>query len=248
MKNIHVSLISALLFSLMLFVGACTEEFEEFEVSDGFSYFPVDSGHWVIYQVDSINYSTFLEGGVDTISAEVMELLSTPFIDNEGRSAITMERRIRHSDTVAWENIIPTIWYVVRDSSRAERVEGELRFMNLVFPIVEGISWSGNAYINTSSSTTNQFQDWNYTYTQVNTPASFGGFNFNETCTILQNDYEDLVNKVYSIETYAKEVGLVYKEQWILELGGNDITDPTPWPNRAERGHVVTIEVIDYAQ
>ncbi len=239
--------IVACLFLLSIFIyTGCTDETEDIHLEYGYEYFPMDSGHWVIYQVDSILYSTFLSGGVDTVQLQIKEVFAQPFIDNEGREAITIERYARYSDTIAWDKIIPTVWYAAKDSTKAERKEGELRFMNMVFPVLEGAKWNGNSYINTNQEATSVFANWQYQYELVNTPLTINGQSFDNTATVLQNDYEDLVNKIYSREVYAEGVGMIEKERWLLQLGSNDITSPLPWPQRAQRGSLVKMRVIDY--
>lgn len=247
MKNCFFIAALLLVINLMSWTG-CTEETEILNIDYGYNYFPTDSGHWITYEVDSVIYSTFLTQGVDTVHAEVREQFSTPFIDNEGREAITIERYTRYTDTLAWDKITPTVWYAVKDSQQAERMEGELRFINMVFPVTEGVKWYGNAQINTNQDNTANYANWHYQYQEVGTPLTLNGFTFPETTTILQNDYEDLVTKIYSREVYAENVGLVEKVRWILQLGSNDITSPLPWPQRAQRGFIVTMRLTDYKQ
>ncbi|QQS29034.1 MAG: hypothetical protein IPM47_19710 [Sphingobacteriales bacterium] len=238
-------LICIIVIALFSYTG-CTEETETYDLKYGYEYFPIDSGHWVIYQVDSILYSTFLSQGVDTIQLQIKEVFAQPFTDNESRPAITIERYARYSDTIAWDKIIPTVWYAVKDSTKAERKEGELRFLNMVFPVQDGVKWWGNSYINTNQETTAVYANWHYQYEQMNTQHSINGLTFENTVTVLQHDYEDLVNKVYSREVYAEGVGMIEKERWLLQLGSNDITSPLPWPQRAQRGSLVKMRVIDY--
>ncbi|OWY24180.1 hypothetical protein C7N43_05505 [Sphingobacteriales bacterium UPWRP_1] len=247
MRFSFVMLIAALFTGLTVWSG-CSSETEDLNLDYGYAYFPIDSGYWITYEVDSVLYSTFLTQGVDTVHAEVKELFSTPFTDNEGRQAITIERYTRYSDTIAWENIIPTVWYAVKDSQQAERMEGELRFQNMVFPVLDGLKWYGNAHINTNQDNTTNYAGWQYQYQQTGTPQTVNGFTFNQTTTVLQNDYEDLVTKIYSREVYARNVGMIEKERWILQLGSNDITSPLPWPQRAQRGFIVTMRITGYKQ
>ncbi|HRK27500.1 MAG TPA: hypothetical protein PK239_09450 [Chitinophagales bacterium] len=248
MKNFFVFFAAFTLFAATLLLSGCTEETEDITLEYGYAYFPIDSGHWIIYAVDSVIYSTFLSGGVDTVSLQIKEVFTNPFTDNEGRPAITIERYARYADTIAWDKLIPTVWYAAKNNQKAERKEGELRYLNMVFPALQGTKWMGNAYINTNQDATAVFANWQYTYTEVDVPKTMGTLSFSQTATIVQNDYEDLVNKIYSREVYAKNVGMIEKERWLLQLGTNDITSPLPWPQRAQRGTLVKMRVIDYKQ
>lgn len=238
---------------LATFTFGCGNEVEEPTLDFGYEYFPTDSAFWAVYQVDSVIYSSFVSGNVDTISVQLREEYAGTFTDNEGRTARIINRYIRYDNNIPWENINPVVWYMVLDKNKrqAERMEGELRFMKMVFPVTEGKTWLGNSHfyrfiydgISLPSCGGNE---WEHIYQDVGQPYELGSLNFNETATILQEDCDDSINKVYSEEVYAKGVGMVYKEQWVLNTG--DSTNPEPWPNRAELGHIAVIKMIDYKQ
>lgn len=237
-----------LLTAVLIYIG-CSEEIEELNLEEGYTYMPMEKGFWVTYQVDSIVYSSFLSGGKDTLTRQVQEVLGDTFIDNEGRTAMTIERYVRTNDTIPWSAITPIIWYQVIDSvqEQGERMEGALRFINLVFPMLPDRKWQGNAYLNTQNEL-GVFGGWQFKYTAVNEPATINNLDFAETTTILQNDYEDKVQKLYSQEVYAKGIGLISKEQWILNLASNSIEDPADWPERAGSGYIIIAKILDYKQ
>ncbi len=240
-KYFRLPLMAVILFCFL----SCGEETEELNLIAGYDYFPMTTGHWIEYQVDSVIYSNFLEGGKEERSVQLREVLGETFTDNENRTAITIERYVRMNENVDWEDIVPEIWYQVLTDEQAERMEGERRFMPLIFPMVEGRKWSGNRYLNTSASELAAFADWQYTYTEVEQPKTVNGLQFSATTTIMQNDYSsNQIDKICSTETYAKGVGLVYKEQSILKA--NDSATPEPWPDRADSGFTVVIKVLDY--
>ncbi|HRI29187.1 MAG TPA: hypothetical protein PK715_14105, partial [Chitinophagales bacterium] len=60
MKNFFVFFAAFTLFAATLLLSGCTEETEDITLEYGYAYFPIDSGHWIIYAVDSVIYSTFL--------------------------------------------------------------------------------------------------------------------------------------------------------------------------------------------
>lgn len=250
MKYQHLTYYFFLLFSCAF--GGCEEQIEEPTAIDGKSYFPMETNHWVTYQVDSTIYSPFLATGSETQSWEVKEVLGKPFIDNEGRDAITILRYARKDTNVSWDDVSPTLWYGVRSEERAERVEGDRRFMKLVFPISSFRNWNGNVYLNAANEDNTwaqyyrygAYNDWNYSYSQIETPFEINGFNFENTITVAQQDKENLIEKVFATEVYAPNVGLVYREEWILKT--DDSTQDGNWPERATQGHVVKMKVIDY--
>jgi len=225
---------------------ACEADIEPSDVDFGYDYFPMTPDRWIEYDVDSVMYSDFLTGGIDTLSYQVREEYSEPFEDIEGRDAITVKRYVRSDESTSWQNITPTVWYAVRDSQQVEWVAGSLRFIKLVFPIQANAKWAGNAYLNTDLDDLEDYENWQYTYNQVGESQMINSMSFDETTTVLQQDYEDLIYKSYSEEVYAKNVGLVYKEQWILRSDDSMGTDA--WPHRAENGFLFTMKVTDYKQ
>lgn len=228
------------------FVTSCDEETETLDFITGFDYFPVEQDFWLEYQVDSVLYSPLRTGGKDSVSVQVRETFGEIFIDNEGREAITIERRVRQNSNIDWNKITPTVWYVVRTEDQVERVEGELRFMKLIFPVFEGRTWDGNAFLNTDDTQLRDYRDWSYQYVQVAENTTVNDLNFIETLTVSQVDREDLVNKTFAIETYAKNVGLIKKEEWILKR--NDTGTNDDWPQRAETGYLMIKTLTDYKQ
>jgi len=229
----------------------CTNSIEPYTIEYGHEYFPINIGKSLTYQVDSTIYSSFIEGGVGMVSGQLREVYGNTFVDAEGRTATTVERYWRTDETVAWEDIIPTIWYTTMsvDSTSVERMEGQNRFIKMVFPISANKSWRGNSFIflfdydGFALPSCNSLE-WLYTYTGVDQQATVGNFTFDETVSILQQDCDDDIDRTFSTELYAKNIGLVQKEQWVLNTGNS--ADPAPWPDRAERGYIVRMDLIDY--
>ncbi|MEZ4883102.1 MAG: hypothetical protein R3E32_00105 [Chitinophagales bacterium] len=248
MKKFSYSFLSISLLSIfcLIFVSSCEDKIETFDLAKGLEYFPTEQGFWLEYKVDSVLYSPLRTNGKDTVSMQMREVFGQVFFDNEGREAITIERYVRPNQSIAWKDVTPTIWYAVRTDDQVERVEGDLRFMKLIFPVFEGRIWDGNTFINTDDPRLRDYRDWNYEYIEVAGNASLNGLSFAETLTVSQIDREDLVNKTFAIETYAKNVGLIKKEEWILKR--NDTNSSDDWPQRAETGYLTVITLTDYKQ
>ncbi|MFT6021272.1 MAG: hypothetical protein ACI9CQ_004079, partial [Saprospiraceae bacterium] len=72
-----------------------------------------------------------------------------------------------------------------------------------------------------------------------------GDFAFEEVTTIQLADEENLLEKRYGIEKYAKGVGLIFKELQIYNT--QDIENETePWEVKTERGFRVVMTLVDY--
>ena len=79
-----------------------------------------------------------------------------------------------------------------------------------------------------------------------------GDFSFDSTLIITEANYTDLIERRYSRAWYAKHVGLVQREQWILDSQYCAQT-PTPadcqtrpWDLKAEKGYILRQVVIAY--
>ncbi|MGD1844835.1 MAG: hypothetical protein ACFB10_05520 [Salibacteraceae bacterium] len=109
----------------------------------GYDYFPVETGHWVEYKVDSIVYDPFNQS-IDTFQFFLREEIAGEFQDLEGRSTLRIERFKRENDTLAWRLI--DVWTANRTSTTAERVEENERIVKLSFPVRLNQQWNGNAF------------------------------------------------------------------------------------------------------
>jgi hypothetical protein len=112
-----------------------------------------------------------------------------------------------------------------REIQTAERFEHNKRYINLVFPASVNKSWKGNSYT--------QDEQWDYKYTAVGQPATVGSVPVVQH-TVTQVDEENLIKKLYSVEKYAKNIGLVYKE--FIHDSSKTIDPDVPLMNRIDGG------------
>ncbi|MCB0396683.1 MAG: hypothetical protein KDD36_08525 [Flavobacteriales bacterium] len=184
-------------------------------------YFPVDVGHWVEYEMDSTVYDAFFNGKDTSYHYYIREEITETFTDLEGHKAYRIQRSRRDSLGMPWQ--ITDIWYANRDEHTGERVEENVRYVNLVFPPDKKVRWDGNAL--------NTRPKWEFRYEKIHSPADLGAIHFDSTVTVLQIDEANLIEQQYAQEIYAKGVGLVYRKQHYLEtevdgtiIGGYDFT------------------------
>ena len=79
----------------------------------------------------------------------------------------------------------------------------------------------------------------------VNKPLIFGSLKFDSTLAVLQQYDSSAINITSSIEKYAKNIGLVYKELRFLKSQNNI---GLPWEERAEQGYILRMSIIDYGK
>ncbi|MEJ7675645.1 MAG: hypothetical protein WKF59_23795 [Chitinophagaceae bacterium] len=208
---------------------SCKKENELFTTSTLSDYFPLQVGKYITYNLDSTVYINF--GQKDTIlKYQVKDSIEKLITDNIGRPAYRIQRYIRKDATRAW--IANNTFMAIPTATTIELVENNLRFQKLKLPIKEGYTWKGNSFIDTYSlnSTTKYLDDWEYTYDSVDVPLSLGSILFNSTLKVSQRDEflgqdpklagTQYAEKNYSIEKYAKGIGLVFKEFLHWEFQG----------------------------
>jgi len=196
----YVKLTPVVLLILLFTVLSCKKE-TELPVDMGHKYFPVNQGHWVIYDVDSISYNDFT-GHIDSFRFQIKEYVESVFMDNEGRETQRLERYKRLNDTSAW--IIKDVWTENLTEANAEKVEENVRYVKLIFSPAENAKWDGNIY------NTNGFQQ--YVYKDVHHSYSLNNITYDSTVSVLQKQEYTLISEKFEKEVYAAKIGMIYKK------------------------------------
>ncbi|MDP9040771.1 MAG: hypothetical protein M3N30_02240 [Bacteroidota bacterium] len=206
-----------ILLFLSLFVWSCKKNNPL--VTDGPSdYYPMHVGNYIIYRMDSLKYINV--GSQDTlISYHAKEVVDDSITDNLGRLSYRVIRYL--SDTTETSEWVPSIAYLVTPlKGSVEVVENNLRFIKLVTPVQDGISWLGNSYIDTRSdnSPVPYMDGWNYVYANTGLPFDVLAGTVPVTVTVNEaNQISGLgdssyTQTVYSAEVYGKNIGCIYKK------------------------------------
>lgn len=218
-----------LFFLILLVIVSCKKDAPVTQPDYGYNYFPTDIKKYVVYDVDSIVHNDFTNT-VDTFKYQIKEYIESSFIDNSGRNTLRLERYIKnHNDTIPYSAIswtLKDVWYTNRTNTTAEKVEENQRYVKLIFPVAAKNKWNGNAY--------NTLGEQTYTYDDVNTPRTIGTLSFDSTLFVTQLNTENLIEKKYYTEIYAKNVGMVYKQ--IIDVQANNIVSGVPVMNRITSG------------
>lgn len=256
------SIVTFLIGISVLFFTMCREEKDEFKVDYKYNYFPLEKGKFIVYDVDSTTYYLTRDSVQPVVTKNIYELkevVGDTEIDNEGRTYHRIERYIRKTANDPW--VLKSVWRAQIVGKRAERVEENLRFIKLVFPPQIGDStWNGNRYINIDTSyaigapvyglSMEVYKDWSdYKYTELDKPLLLNGLSFDSTLTVSQSNYQNAILIRYSLEKYAKNVGLIYKELKILETQCKTCSpnntpcitncQSKPWEEKAENGFIL---------
>lgn len=217
---------------LILSMAACKKDAPT-EVDVGYTYIPNTVGGWVIYDVDSLVFDKF-NTKIDTHVYQIKEVVESTYLDAQDRETMRIERYRRDSTTGIWK--IKDVWAANKLDTRFEKVEENVRYVRLVFPVRDGQIWDGNSG--------NVNESWDYVYTDSGVPKTINGSSFNSCLTVTQK-VEDItgLEKYDFVEIYAKDVGMIYKKAVYLTKGNILAL----WSDSTEvNGYDLTMQVNSY--
>ncbi len=246
----------------LLLLAACGERTiappRESQAEEQYAYFPLEIGKFVVYQVDSVVYDFAPGGGIarDSSRTFVREWVADTLRDLTGQLLYTVERYERSSTDQPWE--LRSIGTATRSADQAIRTENNLRFLKLVFLMDRRSEWDGNIWIDVNreieiaGERMRPFTNWQYEVDTIDRPALVGQFAFDSTLIITEADDNNVIERRYSRARYAKHVGLVWREQWILDSQYCNSNPPPadcatrPWEQKAERGYILRQVVLAF--
>jgi hypothetical protein len=190
--------------SILLVIGvsgilaSCKQE-PVMPLDPGYSYYPLQVGAWVEYQVDSL-WQDDLLGVLDSVSYRLKEHIAEEYIDGTGRKAYRVLRYQQDADGV-WQ--VRDVWTTTADKQYAEKTEENLRRLKLSFPVRESRTWDMNIY--------NADQELEVAFREVDSPWSFDTLAFDSTVVVRNVLGPNAVETRNFEERYARHVGLVEK-------------------------------------
>lgn len=223
------SIIAVMLTGVLVYaisVSGCNKKDEDAgdQVTD---YMNLQVGKYVIYRLDSL---TFIDRGQkDTIASyQAKDVVEGAITDNLGRPGWRIVRYLRDVNSTDEGDWDATLAYQVTPTrGTLEVIETNLRYLKLIYPVKEGVTWKGNPYLPDNPyfdlypfSNDEDIQTWDYTYQDAGASVTLGNKNYDTTITVLQAaDSTNLpiqagipASKTLWIEKYARNIGLIYKE------------------------------------
>ncbi len=189
-----------LYYFLAFVISGCNNDEQSIHIDVGYDYFPCSVGTWFHYDVDSTIWDDFTSQTYEYHS-QILEVIESQFIDNEGNPAFRIERYYRASDSADW--VIKDIWFANLKPASAEKVEENVRFVKLTFPVHENFKWDGNAF--------NYLNEENYAYKGLHESITAGSNHYDSTITVEHKNSYNLIEEDNRYEVYAKHIGLVKK-------------------------------------
>ncbi|MDH3651675.1 MAG: hypothetical protein OEQ53_18470 [Saprospiraceae bacterium] len=246
-------------FMLVAFVLGCLNELEQpFDLNlYGYAYFPLEVGKFRVYEVDSLQFDIGVNDlpTVDSarfyVREEVVEILQA----QTGEEVYRIERYRADDLDEPWKIMDVTTESLT--TNQAHRTENNLRFINLVFPIEEGVVWDGNQFIPddivvfVAGESVEMFKNWRYEILSEGLSESIGQHTFESVATVQQANDENEIEFRFSQEKYAENVGLVYRERWILDSYCKYTGETGPcigldWRSKSGRGFIMREAIIDF--
>ena len=209
--GINVTLYITAFALLFIFLHACKKDEVIQSAGPYYHYAPTDTGRWILYDVDSTSYSIL----TTRYRFQVLERIDSVYIDGQGRPSLRLERFRRDSAGAPWHPEI-TIWNSTLTLQRYERVEDNIRYVKLGFPIRENRTWDGNAY-------NNSIEDI-YEYESVHSEYTQGSFYFDSALVVLRGAPPNAIERKNGKEVFANHVGMIYREYYDLNIQQFDTT------------------------
>lgn len=232
---------------LLTTASGCKHEVETYTSETLADYLPLTEGKYIIYQLDSTIFIGF------TLSADVhhyqeKQLVGAPIADNNGRQTFPVYRYLRDSaGSLPWA--VAGTYYITPTGKTMEVVENNLRTVRLTLPVKPGFSWKGNGYLPDDAyapaydfSNDNSLNVWEYTYGTPGT-ETMGNTTLKDVVPVLhisdtlnvKSDFKAAVDTLpayrdFSVDKYAKGIGLVYQELVLWELEPNSSIDNSTRP------------------
>lgn len=233
LKNlIQISFLAILLIPMLSCDKQVLDEFKSAAISN---YHQLAVGKYITYRLDS---TVFTNSGrsEEKHAYQVKHTVDAQVPDNLGRASYRIVRQLRDSaGTKPW--VANGTYFITPLQDQLEVVEDNLRFIKLHIPFNLKFKWQGNRYISSdpyssvySFSNDDNMNDWEYSYDQFEATTTIGGRSLTDVYTIKQIDealnapvtsFSSYGAKTYSVEKYAKNVGLVSRDYVLWEYQPN---------------------------
>lgn len=202
-----------LCFLVLLALAACqTEVLPPQDLRLGLDFYPLETGLFAEYEVEVINYTVVNEP--DTQRYQLRELVADSFSGQGGEDVFMLERFTRMGDEERWS--LDSVWTARSSSQRIVVVENNVPRVKLVFPFKTGLTWDANALNSREENSYELVATPQVLIDEIVSPLDSG--TFDNLLTVIQEQSQDtIITRVEASETYAQDIGLVYKKTLRLQ-------------------------------
>ncbi|WP_205513671.1 hypothetical protein [Longitalea arenae] len=232
MKKYLFTVITAGVVLLAIQLSGCEKKTDNISSDAVTDYLNLQTGKYILYRYDSLRFVDHDQR--DTIvSYQAKDIVEGQLTDNLGRAGWRIVRYLRDFNSTNDNDWKPLLTYhVIPSAQNIEMNESNFRYVKLVIPVKDGVSWRGNGYLPDNPyegvydfSNDQDIRTWDYTYHDVGASLTLNNKTYDSTITVVQiADSTNLplepgvsASKTYWVEKYAKNIGLVYKEVAVWE-------------------------------
>lgn len=226
-------------FIALITFTACTKKKQKEVENAGVytDYYPLKIGSYHTYLIDSIYHNDFTMTA-DTFQFQLKEMVTDTFYDQSKQLNYRLERYYKFKtspaesfNSIAW--VFKNVWFITLTNISVQRVEENIRYVNLTNPVKNGISWDGNVF--------NTKEKYNYTYQEFGENLQ----GYDDAVRVIQHDNSNNIEKQYYEQCFAKGVGLI-KYHYIDVLSNKDPDVSIPIMDRIQKGVEYNQELIDH--
>jgi hypothetical protein len=152
--------------------------------------------------------------------------------NQEGSVRFELLRYYRADEQSEW--VLTKRYAVYKDQTELHRIEENIRYLSLSFPIIEGREWNGNKY--------SQLDEESFELVNHNVSETINNLAFDSLATVEQYSSENLIEKKSAAEKFVKGIGLVYRfREYIFTR-----TDGINTQNDVDSGLTYRMEINSY--
>ena len=228
------------LLTIFLFVISCNKKDLSTLDSSDKNYYPVKNGYWIKYAVDSIRIS-FNNPKIDSFVSkyQILETIDSFDIDLAGNQRWKLTILRRADSSKPWDFV--KLWTLFIRDNKVHKIENNIDFIKMVFPIGKTYTWYDKAYYDTELEKRNSSKIL-YEYNDIHMPYQGMYNSFDSTIRVVYYNYEDVINKDHFEEIYAKNIGMVYSEEFQQEKNPLD-----EW-TKPQEGFYIRYQYLDHAK
>ncbi|MFN4235130.1 MAG: hypothetical protein ACK4IK_10030 [Bacteroidia bacterium] len=210
MKNKkHILFYVTTLIIIKSFIISCKKE--KGQAPDlGYNYYPTTIGWFIEYEIDSIVYNDFTNS-IDTTHYYLKEVIESEIESDIEIPSFRIERYKRKNINENW--LISDVWFGIKSNNNFIKVEENIKYVKLIFPVKNGARWNGNNY-NTQGEQIYEYENKDEAFILENSK-------FDSTVIVKQFENINLIEKQEYKEVYARNIGLIYKEMIDLKTEVN---------------------------
>lgn len=240
----HPLSILAILGLFLLTMTACGSNETETLPNLGKEYYPLVLGQSTTFDLDSVIYDPQPNSiKIDTYRWQAREVLSDTLRTKAGQLTYIIDRSIKTAASLNWTP--RETFGASLTAAYALLSENNLTYIKFPTYFDVGTNWDGNLFndVSTKLDIAGEILEpfskkWTFEVVSFGKAEKVGTKDYPDVLTIqAQSDPKILTEKRYSLEKYAKGVGLVYREIKILDTQKLDAA--IVWEKKAQKGFIM---------